>query len=131
MRERTVEALVRRGFLMALTAALCVACASTTPVPSRRPVTFVGPSLSVIEAEPALALAMPRAHEVASTRQEHENSIEGPSGAWSGKVFEVPVAQPDVFSYYDAQLVALGWVKDFPPTSTWSAGRSSPTAANR
>jgi hypothetical protein len=74
-----------------------------------------GPALAAIKAEPALRLTPPGARRVETIERDRASSIDGRSAAYSSGHFELSGDFADVVSFYQTELLALGWRSDVPP----------------
>lgn len=77
--------------------------------------------LADLQADPAFALRMPGAGELAEVGAEHAVGIEGRTPTFAGHIFGTLTTSADVYAFYERELGRLGWRLDTPPFASSTA----------
>ncbi len=74
-------------------------------------------SYTDLKSDPAYALRMPAADELARVGGDARTGIDGSTPAFAGHIFGTMATSADVYAYYESELARLGWHTQPPPFS--------------
>ena len=78
-------------------------------------------ALADLRADPAFALRMPEAEELAQVGGEDTVGIDGSRPAFAGHIYGTAATSADVYGFYERELGRLGWRPETPPYSRSTA----------
>ena len=77
--------------------------------------------LADLQADPAFAVRMPGADELAEVGGERRSTLDGAQSPFAGHIFGTLASSAEVYAFYERELARLGWQPETPPFSRSSA----------
>lgn len=99
-------------FILSIAAVVGIQLWSLTNAPLR---------LADLQADPAFALRMPDADELAELGAERAAGAEGSTPMFAGHIFGTRSTSAEVYAFYERELGRLGWRLDTPPFASSTA----------